>query len=275
MEILRENFNKSKSNGSIRFLMAFFAITLFFIIGIAALQGCKKVCPLGKEGENCEEISINKFLGVWQGTNSCNGGNNQLNISLNGPVDSFKVALTGLISNQIYPIVGSANYTSLVFESNQNLADGIKLTSCSANLNPDGVIKLYFSFTDESVVPAITNTCSFTGKLQSTNSGENYPILTTNSLVLLSDTSVQSGGNISSDGGSPITKRGVVWGPSPSPTTSGPFRTEDGTGVGSFVSAPPKLVHIKSRQKSLILTSVKNEKEQIHINANCEHSQRV
>ena len=43
----------------------------------------------------------------------------------------------------------------------------------------------------------------------------------------------------------------------------------------NWVSAPPKLVHIKSRQKSLILTSVKNEKEQIHINANCEHSQRV
>ena len=45
--------------------------------------------------------------------------------------------------------------------------------------------------------------------------------------------------------------------------------------IAQLVSAPPKLVHIKSRQKSLILTSVKNEKEQIHINANCEHSQRV
>ena len=45
--------------------------------------------------------------------------------------------------------------------------------------------------------------------------------------------------------------------------------------IAAGVSAPPKLVHIKSRQKRLILTSVKNEKEQIHINANCEHSQRV
>jgi 4-hydroxybenzoate polyprenyltransferase len=45
--------------------------------------------------------------------------------------------------------------------------------------------------------------------------------------------------------------------------------------VNLLLSAPPKLVHFKSRQKSLILTSVKNEKEQIHINANCEHSQRV
>jgi hypothetical protein len=224
----------TKSN---RLFPAFVLLTILFLLGILSLQSCKKNCPAGKEGENCEDPAITKFLGIWEGTNTCEFIN-QINISLNGPIDSQKVALTGLISNQLFPIVGRANYASLVFESNQNLSDGIILTTCSGNLNPDGTIKLYFSYVDETVIPTVSKSCSFTGKLQSSNTGENFPVITTNSLTILSDSSVSSGGFISYDGGSPVTKRGVVWGESPSPIANqnSLFKTQDGTGPGNFQS---------------------------------------
>jgi uncharacterized protein (TIGR02145 family) len=50
-------------------------------------------------------------------------------------------------------------------------------------------------------------------------------------------TSVQSGGMISSDGGTPVTERGVCWSTSHLPTIALPTRTSDGSGIGTFTSA--------------------------------------
>jgi hypothetical protein len=55
----------------------------------------------------------------------------------------------------------------------------------------------------------------------------------------ISDTtgvSAVSGGNITSDGGSAVTARGIVWGTSPSPTVSLATKTADGSGSGQFSS---------------------------------------
>ncbi|MGL2965670.1 fibrobacter succinogenes major paralogous domain-containing protein [Flavobacterium sp. XGLA_31] len=53
--------------------------------------------------------------------------------------------------------------------------------------------------------------------------------------------SVSSGGNVSSDGGSPITARGVVWNVHPNPTIALNTKTTDGAGLGSFDSAVTEL----------------------------------
>jgi uncharacterized protein (TIGR02145 family) len=47
---------------------------------------------------------------------------------------------------------------------------------------------------------------------------------------------VQSGGTISSDGGSVVTARGVCWSTSPGPTVALPTKTSNGSGTGSFSS---------------------------------------
>ena len=62
------------------------------------------------------------------------------------------------------------------------------------------------------------------------------PILTTASLTSISSTSAVSGGNITSDGGSAITERGVCWNTTGSPTIASP-KTSNGTGTGSFTSS--------------------------------------
>ena len=63
------------------------------------------------------------------------------------------------------------------------------------------------------------------------------PTITTTAITEIISSGAKSGGTVSSDGGSGITTRGVVWGTSTNPTISLSTKTSDGTGVGAFQSA--------------------------------------
>lgn len=65
------------------------------------------------------------------------------------------------------------------------------------------------------------------------------PVVTTTDVAVFSDTIATSGGDVLSDGGSPITARGICWNTLRNPTTSASstdFYTSDGNGLGSFSS---------------------------------------
>lgn len=62
------------------------------------------------------------------------------------------------------------------------------------------------------------------------------PTLTTSSVSSITQTSANSGGNISNDGGASVTSRGVCWSTAQTPTTAD-TKTTDGTGTGSFTSS--------------------------------------
>jgi len=64
----------------------------------------------------------------------------------------------------------------------------------------------------------------------------NIPILSTTSVQSITTNGAISGGNISSDGGSPITVRGTVWSTSANPTVALSTKTSDGSGLGTFNS---------------------------------------
>ncbi|MGE5342575.1 MAG: BACON domain-containing protein [Candidatus Omnitrophota bacterium] len=61
------------------------------------------------------------------------------------------------------------------------------------------------------------------------------PTVTTAPVSSITATGATCGGNITSDGGVPVKKRGVCWGISPSPTIT-ESKTTDGTGTGNFTS---------------------------------------
>ena len=61
------------------------------------------------------------------------------------------------------------------------------------------------------------------------------PTLTTVDVSGVANTVAVSGGNITSDNGSAVTARGVVWGTAENPTIAS-SKTTDGTGIGSFTS---------------------------------------
>ena len=62
------------------------------------------------------------------------------------------------------------------------------------------------------------------------------PGISTTALSSLTATSAMGGGNISTDGGSPITSRGVCWSTNQNPTISD-SKTADGSGTGAFTSS--------------------------------------
>ncbi|HVW15493.1 MAG TPA: Ig-like domain-containing protein, partial [Mucilaginibacter sp.] len=62
------------------------------------------------------------------------------------------------------------------------------------------------------------------------------PVLTTTAVSGATATTATSGGDITSDGGSSVTARGVCWNTTGSPTTSD-SKTTDGTGTGTFTSS--------------------------------------
>jgi uncharacterized protein (TIGR02145 family) len=62
------------------------------------------------------------------------------------------------------------------------------------------------------------------------------PSVSTTTVSNVTATSANTGGNVTQDGGAPVTMRGVAYGTSSGPTTSGSI-TNDGTGTGVFTSA--------------------------------------
>ena len=62
------------------------------------------------------------------------------------------------------------------------------------------------------------------------------PIISTTGVTSITQTTAISGGNITNDGGSPVTQRGTCWSISPNPTIAN-NKTTDGTGTGSFTSS--------------------------------------
>jgi uncharacterized protein (TIGR02145 family) len=62
------------------------------------------------------------------------------------------------------------------------------------------------------------------------------PVLTTTAVTDITQTTAESGGNITSDGGATVTSRGVCWSTNQTPTISD-NKTTDGTGAGNFTSS--------------------------------------
>ena len=63
------------------------------------------------------------------------------------------------------------------------------------------------------------------------------PSLNTTAISAITETTATAGGNITSDGGYPITSRGVCWNTFPGATISLTTKTIDGSGIGSFSSS--------------------------------------
>lgn len=66
------------------------------------------------------------------------------------------------------------------------------------------------------------------------------PSVTTNAILSITDSTAVSGGSVISEGASAITAVGICWDTLPSPTTL-KFKTNNGAGVGSFVSTMQNL----------------------------------
>jgi hypothetical protein len=139
------------------------------------------------------------------------------------------------------------------------------------------VVKSHTPSTTGDLVSCINNSNSFyfdsnykyaaTGSLNNLYSFRNYgsglPILSTTSASSIRTVSAISGGNITSDGGSSITARGVCWSIISGPIASG-LHTSDSTGTGSFVSSitgltPGNTYYVRAYATNSLGTAYGNE----------------
>ena len=72
-------------------------------------------------------------------------------------------------------------------------------------------------------------------KTFTTNAEQTTPTVTTGEITNITPTTADCSGNVTSEGGSSVTTRGVCWSTSENPTTSD-SKTTDGTGVGTYTS---------------------------------------
>jgi uncharacterized protein (TIGR02145 family) len=84
--------------------------------------------------------------------------------------------------------------------------------------------------------------------------------VTTAAITAITTTSATTGGNVTADGFSPVTAKGVCWSTSASPTISGPNKTTDGTGTGAFVSnltglTAGTIYHVRAYATNSVTTS--------------------
>jgi hypothetical protein len=75
------------------------------------------------------------------------------------------------------------------------------------------------------------------GTQQTFTSSFTYPSLTTSVVISITTISASCGGNITTDGGSAVTARGICWSTTANPTIALGTKTTDGTGAGSYSSS--------------------------------------
>jgi uncharacterized protein (TIGR02145 family) len=125
------------------------------------------------------------------------------------------------------------NTTQNPTTANSKTSDGTGTGSFTSSLTGLSANTTYYirTYATNSAGTSYGNEISFTS-LQVIGT----PVLTTTTASIITQTTAQSGGSISSDGGATVTARGVCWSTSQNPTTAN-SKTSDGTGTGSFTSS--------------------------------------
>ena len=163
-------------------------------------------------------ISSTSAIGSITNTSASSGGN----ISSDG---GYAITARGVVwGTSPSPTVSLSTKTS----------DGTGTGSFTSNITGLSLGTLYYvrSYATNSAGTTYGAEISFT-----TSASSLATLAATVAAGSITSTSASSGGNITADGGSPITARGVVWGTTTNPTVSLSTKTSDGTGTGSFTSS--------------------------------------
>jgi len=84
-------------------------------------------------------------------------------------------------------------------------------------------------------IPIILTSCKKDGKTSETGETQaNLPAVSTFAVTSITTVSATGGGNVTSDGGSPVTERGVCWSATTQSPTVADNKTTNGTGTGSY-----------------------------------------
>ena len=177
--------------------------------GVLLLSTCKKE-PLKTE----PVVSISTISNVTDNSASCLG-----NVSADG---GASVTSRGICYS-------ATNPTPTTSDGNAGSGSGIGSFSGSLTGLTAGTTYNVRAYAANSVGTAYSSALTFKTLALA-------PVITTIDLSAITSTTATSGGNITNDGGSPVTARGVCWSTNQNPTTAD-SKTSDGAGNGTFSSA--------------------------------------
>ena len=177
--------------------------------GVLLLSTCKKE-PLKTE----PVVSISTISNVTDNSASCLG-----NVSADG---GASVTSRGICYS-------ATNPTPTTSDGNAGSGSGIgSFSGALTGLTP-GTTYNARAYATNSVGTAYSSALTFKTLALA-------PVITTIDLSAITSTTATSGGNITNDGGSPVTARGVCWSTSQNPTIAD-SKTSDGSGTGNFTSS--------------------------------------
>lgn len=141
--------------------------------------------------------------------------------------------------------------------TNSKTTDGVPTGSYSSNLTGliTGTTYHVRAYATNGAGTAYGNDISFTTL--------GIPVISTTAVSSIASTTAVSGGNITANGGSPVTISGVCWSTSPNPIVTG-SKTTDGSLTGSFISnltglTPGTTYHVRAYATNVVGTSYGND----------------
>lgn len=152
----------------------------------------------------------------------------------------------------VYGTSPNPTYTSntSIQASNPTVISDFSITISSLNSNTSYYIRSY----------VVSGGVRYYGTEVSGSTGNGAITLSTTDISAIGFQSAFSGGNITDDGGSPVSERGVCWSSSTSSPTTANSKTIDGIGTGSFTSSITGLTqnthyYVRAYAKNSITTS--------------------
>jgi hypothetical protein len=131
-------------------------IAVAVIGSIATLASCTKTCDEGYEGDDCKTEIRAKFLGAWQGQETCTVG-----------TDSYTLTITSSGSNILNVVLNNVYNDAIVATAS---TDGTTFTVANQNVGGSTTVQGTGTVTGNSISfqytladGANSNTCTFTG----------------------------------------------------------------------------------------------------------------
>jgi hypothetical protein len=132
----------------------FLAVAAF--AAVTGVSSCTKVCDTGYEGDKCDVKIRDKFIGQWQGQETCTVGTDSYTLTIGASgTDILKVTLNN-IYNQAFTATATVDGTTFTV-ANQNV--GGTVTVQGNGTVSGNNISFQYTISDGTT----SNTCTFTG----------------------------------------------------------------------------------------------------------------
>jgi hypothetical protein len=118
------------------------------------------VCPAGFEGTTCATLSRDKFIGIFNGSETCTIGTDTYAVTTTPNSDKTKFNIQNLYNQSTITAIANANGNAFTIPS-QTVAANV-VGSGSGTITGNN-ITITYTVTTGTGATAISNTCTFTG----------------------------------------------------------------------------------------------------------------